>query len=122
MINFKRIDYRLPVGIMNLPRHSYITNGGIYHQVPKGTRLEDINVIENEKDREAFWGKKTTPSFPKFEASPETVETHLVESSKGDKKYKVKVTKGADGEVKSASCTCAGFGFRGRCRHSKSFL
>ena len=70
--------------------------GSVWIEVPAGTTLDELSEYMVYKPRE----RKTLSGE----------ETHQVKGSKGNI-YTVKLSGG------SYSCTCAGYGFRRKCRH-----
>lgn len=97
----------LPTAIANFLDKSYAVRGTEWIPIPQGTKITDLNVKTEKKPKQEF----------KIE---ETTEKHKVKSSKGDKSYTVTVEKTND-RVTRVSCTCAGYGFRRRCKHSDKF-
>lgn len=108
MIDIKfKIENTLPPAIVRFLDKSYAVKGNEWIPVPLGTSLSDLNIeIDN------------TPE-EKFKVSLST-EKHEVKSSKGDKTYTVTVEK-TNERVTQVSCTCTGYGFRRRCKHSDKF-
>lgn len=91
----------LPPALTVIDGQKYVCPG--WHKVPMNTTLEDVHKK---------W-KKVRPKGSVSETlNRGVVINYMVDSSKGDKQYKVTY----DG---TWSCECPGYGFRRSCRHIK---
>ena len=93
----KMVSFIIPC-ISNFTDKSYAVFNGVWYEIPKGTTIDEVRKYwipdtsydKREKGKNQIWHKK---------------------SSKGNKKYKVKLS---DGKY---SCECKGFQFNRNCRH-----
>ena len=88
----------IPPGITIINGVTYVVPG--YHKVPDGTTLEEVN---------SRWIREEAPL--KSQISPDHRVSEVVISKRTGEYYDV-VFNGA-----YWSCTCAGYDFRGRCKH-----
>jgi hypothetical protein len=88
----------MPPGLTTIGGKTYVCPG--WHEVPADTTLEEV-YERWEQDK------------PKMEDTPTHTISETIDSSTGDKTYKVTF----DGMW--WNCTCVGFGFRKDCRHVK---
>ena len=88
-----------PPCLSDFPSGRYAISGNVWIRVPDGTKFEDL-------DKYMTYERKAPVSPP--DAS---VRSWAVVGSKGSS-YTVRAVKGR------YTCTCAGFGWRGKCKHS----
>lgn len=91
----------LPPAIAKFNGITYVVPG--WHPVPEGTTLEEANK---------YW-VKDSPTGESSINPKEEVEKEVTSTRTGEK-YTVRFS------GRYWSCTCMGFGFRGRCKHVES--
>jgi len=104
---------------MDKPKRKYAVHGGLIppatmelngnrYIMPGWYKLPDDEPTPDLKDIAFYPYKPKTPNIPNIKSN----KVYKVMSSKGDKHYEVKMESSG-----SLSCTCAGYGFRRKCRH-----